>query len=94
MQIIVVEGLRHYGYLKEADRVANRWLAMIVNDFAEHGVIKEKYDVVTGKSNLAAGLKFGYTSNEIGFGWTNASTVLFAVKLNEDRVNAKPASAK
>src|SRR5580658_3944707 len=94
MQIIVVEGLRRYGYLKEADRVANRWLAMIVNDFAEHGVIKEKYDVVTGKSNLAAGLKFGYTSNEIGFGWTNASTVLFAVKLNEDRVNAKPASAK
>jgi neutral trehalase len=51
-----------------------------------HGTIKEKYDVVTGGSNLAAGLRFGYGSNEIGFGWTNAA---FLVIYNELTPRAK-----
>ena len=58
---------------------------MVLKDFAEHGTTKEKYDVVAGKSELAAGLRFGYTSNEVGFGWTNAAFVLFAEELKNGR---------
>ncbi len=85
MQVIVEEGLRRYGYHDDADRISRKWLGMIAADFKEHGTIKEKYDVETGKSDLAAGLKFGYTSNEIGFGWTNASVVLMDEQLKADR---------
>jgi neutral trehalase len=28
--------------------------------------------VAARRSSVAAGLRFGYSSNEIGFGWTNA----------------------
>ena len=83
MQVIAVEGLRRYGFKAEADRLSRKFLTMVLNDFAEHGTIKEKYDVVTGKSDLAAGLRFGYTSNEIGFGWTNAAFVLLAEQLEQ-----------
>jgi alpha,alpha-trehalase len=83
MHVIAVEGMRRYGFKAEADRVSRKFLAMILNDFAESGTIKEKYDVVTGKSDLAARLKFGYTTNEVGFGWTNAAFLLLAEKLLE-----------
>ena len=33
----------------------------------------EKYDVRRRESDVAAGIRFGYSSNEIGFGWTNAA---------------------
>jgi alpha,alpha-trehalase len=81
MQVIAVEGMRRYGFKTEADRVSRKFLAMTLKDFVEHGTIKEKYDVVTGKSDPAAGLKFGYLSNEIGFGWTNAAFLLLLEKL-------------
>jgi alpha,alpha-trehalase len=83
LHIMAVEGLRRYGFNDDADRISRKFLAMVVHDFEEHGTIKEKFDVVTAKSNLAAGLKFGYTSNEAGFGWTNAAVVLFADELTE-----------
>ncbi len=73
MQIIAAEGLRRYGFAPEADRVSREFLLMVLRDFEAHGTIKEKYDVVTGKSDLGAGIKFGYSSNEVGFGWTNAA---------------------
>jgi alpha,alpha-trehalase len=47
-----------------------------MRDFAAHGTIKEKYDVVTGKSDLAEDVWYGYVTNEVGFGWTNAAFVL------------------
>lgn len=81
LQVIAVEGLRRYGFQDAAERISRKFLHMVLQDFAEHGVIKEKYDVVTGKSDLAAGLKFGYTSNEVGFGWTNAAFVLLYEQL-------------
>jgi alpha,alpha-trehalase len=72
-QITAIEGLRRYGFTEAADRLSVKFLTMVLRDFAAHGTIKEKYDVVSAKSDLAAGLKFGYASNEIGFGWTNAA---------------------
>jgi alpha,alpha-trehalase len=71
LQMIAVEGLRRYGYDEDADRVATKFLALVVKEFQEHGTIVEKYDVRRRESDVSAGIRFGYSSNEIGFGWTN-----------------------
>jgi alpha,alpha-trehalase len=72
LQWIAVQGLRKYGFTKEADGIATRFLAMIQSQYARHGAILEKYDVVHCRANIARGILFGYRSNEAGFGWTNA----------------------
>ncbi len=78
MQVIAVQGLRLYGFNEAADRISKEFLSMVMRDFAKHGTIVEKYDVVAAKSNLAGQVKFGYESNEIGFGWTNAAFVVLS----------------
>jgi alpha,alpha-trehalase len=77
LQMIAVDGLRRYGFTEDADRLARKFVSMIVDDFDAHGTIVEKYDVVRRSSDLGAGLRFGYTSNEVGFGWTNAAVLEF-----------------
>jgi alpha,alpha-trehalase len=72
LQLIAVQGLRRYGFHDEANRLATKWLDLVAKEFHEHGVMVEKYDVVRRESDLADGLRFGYNTNEIGFGWTNA----------------------
>jgi alpha,alpha-trehalase len=76
LQIIAIQGLRRYGFEADAERLSIKFLSMILRDFDVHRTIKEKYNMVEGKSDLGAGIRFGYTSNEIGFGWTNAAFVL------------------
>jgi alpha,alpha-trehalase len=79
MQLIAVEGLRAYGFRREADRVSVNFLSLVLREHVEHNTIVEKYDVERRTSSLGEGLRFGYTSNEIGFGWTNAAfTELYA----------------
>jgi alpha,alpha-trehalase len=73
MQMIAVAGLRRYGYHAFADRIAVKFLSLVIKEFNEHNVIVEKYDVERRESQIRDGLKFGYTSNQIGFGWTNAT---------------------
>jgi alpha,alpha-trehalase len=73
MQVIADAGLRRYGFRAEADRIAVKFLALVLRDFLKYGTIKEKYDVVRGESDLANELEVGYLSNEVGFGWTNAA---------------------
>jgi alpha,alpha-trehalase len=78
-EMIAIQGLRRYGYNKEADRVTTNFLSTILKEFIQHNTIVEKYDVERRESEVSAGLKFGYKSNEIGFGWTNAAfTELYA----------------
>jgi alpha,alpha-trehalase len=72
LQLIAVQGLRRYGYDEDADRLAAKFISLVVEDFERHGTIVEKYDVRRRSSDVAAGLRFGYGTNEIGFGWTNA----------------------
>ncbi|MGD1096144.1 MAG: trehalase family glycosidase [Bryobacteraceae bacterium] len=72
LQWIAVEGLRRYGYNAEADRISIRFLSLVNDDFAKSGTLEEKYDVVHRTSNVSGHLRFGYRSNEAGFGWTNA----------------------
>jgi len=79
MQMIAVNGLRRYGFTKEADRITANFLSTILKDFLDHNTIVEKYDVERRSSQLGAGIKFGYAANQIGFGWTNAAfTDLYA----------------
>jgi alpha,alpha-trehalase len=79
MQLIAVEGLRRYGHARAAERVSVNFLSLVLKEFVEHHVIVEKYDVERRDSQVEAGLRFGYASNEIGFGWTNAAfTELYA----------------
>jgi alpha,alpha-trehalase len=79
LQMLAVEGLRRYGYNSEADRISANFLSLVLKEFIAHNTIVEKYDVEARQSQISAGLKFGYTSNEIGFGWTNAAfTELYA----------------
>lgn len=75
MQMIAVGGLRRYGFAADADRISVEFLSMILGEFLEHHAVLEKYDVVRRRSAVSAGIKFGYASNEIGFGWTNAAVV-------------------
>jgi alpha,alpha-trehalase len=75
LQVLAIGGLRRYGYGDDADRLARKFVDTVRKEHAEHGVVVEKYDLRRRESDLGAGLRFGYTSNEVGFGWTNAAVV-------------------
>jgi alpha,alpha-trehalase len=83
LQMIAVKGLRRYGFTKEAARISVNFLSMVLKDFIEHNTIVEKYDVVRRSSQLGAGIKFGYSANQIGFGWTNAAFIELYAELPE-----------
>ena len=72
LELIAVEGLRRYGYRAEADRISEKFLGMVVEQYRKSGTIVEKYDVVRRSIELNREIRFGYHSNEAGFGWTNA----------------------
>ena len=72
LELIAVEGLRRYGYRAEADRISNKFLAMVIEEYRRSGMIVEKYDVVRRSIQLNREIRFGYHTNEAGFGWTNA----------------------
>lgn len=72
LELIAVEGLRRYGYRKEADRLSENFLSMVAEQYRDTGAILEKYDVVRRSAELNREIRFGYRTNEAGFGWTNA----------------------
>jgi alpha,alpha-trehalase len=94
LQLIAIDGLRRYGYQRDADRVARKFVSLVVDDFTARGAIVEKYDVQRRSSDLAAGLKFGYTSNEIGFGWTNAAILELLAGLNRGQAAPRADAAR
>jgi alpha,alpha-trehalase len=71
LQMIAVEGLRRYGYDADADRISNEFLSLVQDEYNKVGFIVEKYDVVRRGADSSS-IKFGYQSNQQGFGWTNA----------------------
>jgi len=92
-QILVWQGLLNYGYKKEAERLAYRWLYTITSNAANYnGTVPEKFDVATRSHQVFAeygnvGTKFSYITRE-GFGWTNAS-VQIGLKLLSDELKLK-----
>jgi len=75
LQMIGVGGLRRYGYVDDADRLARKFVSLVIQEFDAHGTIVEKYDLQKRTSDIAAGIKFGYSANQVGFGWTNAAVL-------------------
>ncbi|MBN2306447.1 hypothetical protein JXD20_00505 [Candidatus Peregrinibacteria bacterium] len=66
-QWIVIQALLNYGYIKDAKRIAKKWLDMNNEVFKNTGKLWEKYNVVTGGIGQQ-----GRYPNQTGFGWTNA----------------------
>ncbi|TVQ46810.1 MAG: alpha,alpha-trehalase [Gloeocapsa sp. DLM2.Bin57] len=71
LQLFAIEGLRNYGYHEDAQRLANKFLNLVRQEFEKTGVILEKYDVSRCSSDVSEAIYYGYNTNEIGFGWTN-----------------------
>jgi alpha,alpha-trehalase len=94
LQLLAVEGLRRYGYEADADRIARKFLGLVAKEFQEHGTIVEKYDVRRRESDVAADIRFGYSSNEIGFGWTNAAFEELLATLRSPVEETKVAAAR
>jgi alpha,alpha-trehalase len=72
LHFFAVHGLRRYGYKQEACRLAHKFVTLINDEFEKYQCIYEKYDVSRRSARVQHILKFGYESNEPGFGWTNA----------------------
>ena len=71
IEMVVIGGLRRYGYNADADRVSYEFLSTVAENFRRDGNIREKYNVVTRSSE--AHVELGYQMNVVGFGWTNAA---------------------
>ena len=88
-QMVIWQGLIHYGHHSKAQELIYRWLWMITNNACDYnGTVAEKYDVVSASLKVYAeygnqGTDFEYISLE-GFGWMNASFQLGLSLLNED----------
>jgi alpha,alpha-trehalase len=83
--MIAVQGLRRYGFENDADRITARFLSLVLQQFIERHIIVEKYDVVRRSLEVSSKIGFGYRSNEIGFGWTNAAVVELYAQLPPER---------
>jgi alpha,alpha-trehalase len=72
LQLFAVGGLHRYGFEADARRVAAAFLRAVQADFEATGVFREKYDAEAASGDVTGQLAYGYASNEVGFGWTNA----------------------
>jgi len=71
LEMIAVEGMRRYGFNTDADRVSKEFLSLVQEAYQQDGVIVEKYDAVRRATSVSGSIRFGYRTNEPGFGWTN-----------------------
>jgi alpha,alpha-trehalase len=70
IHLLAIEGLRRYGYGGDADRLSEKFLSMVLENFRRDHTMREKYNVVT--RSTATRITAGYAVNVSGFGWTNA----------------------
>lgn len=68
-QLLSIEGLRRYGFNEDANRLSYKFLSMVQENFQRDGTIREKYNVVNRSSETH--VTAGYSTNVIGFGWSN-----------------------
>jgi alpha,alpha-trehalase len=68
---IAVAGLQQQGDAQDAARVSREFMTTVRNNYAHDHTIREKYNVVTGSSDVEVAT--GYRQNVVGFGWTNAA---------------------
>ncbi len=68
LQFIVTQGLERYGYHREAQDIALRWIKTNLDWFTKNGTFLEKYNVVQPHKPPVKGVY----PTQVGFGWTNA----------------------
>ena len=68
---IAVAGMQQCGDTQDAARISREFMATIRNNYVHDHTIHEKYNVVTGSSDVQVAT--GYRQNVVGFGWTNAA---------------------
>lgn len=69
--LMASQGLAAYGYTAESTDVACRFMRTAVREFERTGQLFEKYDAVACTADVTGKIRFGYPTNEPGFGWTN-----------------------
>jgi alpha,alpha-trehalase len=67
---IAIQGLAISGDLNDAQRISKKFMNTIQEGFQQDRTIREKYNVVSGNSDVR--ITTGYKMNVVGFGWTNA----------------------
>ncbi|WP_370569517.1 trehalase family glycosidase [Legionella sp. MW5194] len=82
MHYFAVEGLKRYGYRSEALDLAQRFVNTVNKGFAKTQAVFEKYDVLDESIHTSGKIHYSYTSNEVGFGWTNGVYLLFLNELD------------
>jgi len=70
---------------EDADRVAGKFVGLVAKELQEHGTIVEKYDVRRRESDVEAGIRYGYSANQVGFGWTNAVVLELLAQRERER---------
>lgn len=68
LHFLAYKALIKYGYAAEAKKVATAFLNLVTNNFNRTGQIWEKYNVVSGGTDVP----YDRYRNQPGFGWTNA----------------------
>jgi alpha,alpha-trehalase len=86
---LAVKGLAQYGFKSDADRIASKFNATVLQNFLLDSTIREKYNVVDGSANIAVAA--GYKSNVVGFGWTNGVFLKMNDLLNHQKTAASSA---
>ncbi len=71
LHYFAVHGLKRYGFKKDARDLAKRFVDTIHKCYQKNQTLFEKYNVETQDIQTINTIKYSYTSNEIGFGWTN-----------------------
>ena len=92
LHLFAVEGLRRYGFEEDADRIAGKFVGLVAKELQEHGTIVEKYDVRRRESDVEAGIRYGYSANQVGFGWTNA--VVLELLAQREREQVRPVARR
>jgi alpha,alpha-trehalase len=85
LHYFAILGLHRYGYHQDAERLTNKFVNLVTKEFERSGTIFEKYDVERCSANVSDEIHFGYSSNEIGFGWTNGVVLELLSQLGNHR---------
>ena len=83
---LAISGLDAYGFHDDARRLAGKFDTTIDRSFAADGTIREKYNMALGNADVK--VSAGYTTNVIGFGWTNGVYLKLQEILNASSTNA------
>jgi alpha,alpha-trehalase len=88
---LATKGLAQCSFTADADRIAREFTRTIRQNFLRDGTIREKYNVVDGSANIR--VAEGYTSNVVGFGWTNAVYLKMTDLLHAQQTRNSPQKA-